>query len=127
MLQCQYQKVEFLYSFWHFLIYLGLCFAVGWAHPRPSSADVEPGRCRRTDGKKWRCSWDAVEDQSYCVRHMNCGRYRSRKHVEGQKITPTIAGPAMAVSIVSHTVAWQQQMKSSATSATNPFPRDSNR
>ncbi|KAL0322976.1 UNVERIFIED_CONTAM: Growth-regulating factor 6 [Sesamum angustifolium] len=42
------------------------------------------GRCRRTDGKKWRCSRDAVADQKYCERHMNRGRHRSRKPVEGQ-------------------------------------------
>ncbi|XP_065848127.1 growth-regulating factor 1-like [Euphorbia lathyris] len=49
-----------------------------------SNTDPEPGRCRRTDGKKWRCSRDAVADQKYCERHMNRGRHRSRKHVEGQ-------------------------------------------
>ncbi|KAK4782350.1 hypothetical protein SAY86_016452 [Trapa natans] len=48
-----------------------------------SSTDPEPGRCRRTDGKKWRCSRDAVADQKYCERHMNRGRHRSRKPVEG--------------------------------------------
>ncbi|KAL6012900.1 hypothetical protein ACLOJK_003389 [Asimina triloba] len=48
------------------------------------SSDPEPGRCRRTDGKKWRCSRDAVADQKYCERHMNRGRHRSRKPVEGQ-------------------------------------------
>ncbi|KZV24949.1 growth-regulating factor 1-like [Dorcoceras hygrometricum] len=46
--------------------------------------DPEPGRCRRTDGKKWRCSRDAVPDQKYCERHINRGRQRSRKPVEGQ-------------------------------------------
>ncbi|XP_028950621.2 growth-regulating factor 1 isoform X2 [Malus domestica] len=46
--------------------------------------DPEPGRCRRTDGKKWRCSRDAVADQKYCERHINRGRHRSRKPVEGQ-------------------------------------------
>ncbi|KAL8472857.1 hypothetical protein ACS0TY_029903 [Phlomoides rotata] len=45
--------------------------------------DPEPGRCRRTDGKKWRCSRDAVPEQKYCERHINRGRHRSRKHVEG--------------------------------------------
>ncbi|KAL2963792.1 hypothetical protein AAZX31_17G220200 [Glycine max] len=49
-----------------------------------NSTDPEPGRCRRTDGKKWRCSRDAVVDQKYCERHMNRGRHRSRKPVEGQ-------------------------------------------
>ncbi|XP_059624034.1 growth-regulating factor 1-like [Cornus florida] len=48
------------------------------------STDPELGRCRRTDGKKWRCSRDAVPDQKYCERHINRGRHRSRKHVEGQ-------------------------------------------
>ncbi|CAA3019761.1 growth-regulating factor 1-like [Olea europaea subsp. europaea] len=49
------------------------------------SNDPEPGRCRRTDGKKWRCSKDAVPDQKYCERHINRGRNRSRKPVEGLK------------------------------------------
>lgn len=44
--------------------------------------DPEPGRCRRTDGKKWRCSRDVLSDQKYCERHMHRGRQRSRKHVE---------------------------------------------
>ncbi|KAH9297515.1 hypothetical protein KI387_029197 [Taxus chinensis] len=55
-------------------------FHLGFAN----NADPEPGRCRRTDGKKWRCSRDAVPDQKYCERHMNRGRHRSRKPVEGQ-------------------------------------------
>lgn len=44
--------------------------------------DPEPGRCRRTDGNKWRCKKDAVPDQKYCERHMHRGSQRSRKHVE---------------------------------------------
>ncbi|CAA2971262.1 growth-regulating factor 1-like isoform X2 [Olea europaea var. sylvestris] len=60
--------------------------ALGWGsfHLGFSNTDPEPGRCRRTDGKKWRCSRDAVVDQKYCERHMNRGRHRSRKPVEGQ-------------------------------------------
>ncbi|XP_051150581.1 growth-regulating factor 1-like isoform X2 [Andrographis paniculata] len=60
--------------------------ALGWGafHLGFASTDPEPGRCRRTDGKKWRCSRDAVADQKYCERHMNRGRHRSRKPVEGQ-------------------------------------------
>ncbi|GMI90630.1 growth-regulating factor 1 [Hibiscus trionum] len=49
-----------------------------------NNTDPEPGRCRRTDGKKWRCSRDAVTNHKYCERHMNRGRNRSRKPVEGQ-------------------------------------------
>ncbi|KAK4352221.1 hypothetical protein RND71_027739 [Anisodus tanguticus] len=61
--------------------------ALGWGAFHlgfSNSNDPEPGRCRRTDGKKWRCSRDAVADQKYCERHMNRGRHRSRKPVEGQ-------------------------------------------
>ncbi|CAK7324269.1 unnamed protein product [Dovyalis caffra] len=47
-----------------------------------NGADLEPGRCRRTDGKKWRCSRDVAPDQKYCERHMHRGKPRSRKHVE---------------------------------------------
>ncbi|GLJ12014.1 hypothetical protein SUGI_0182010 [Cryptomeria japonica] len=46
------------------------------------NCDPEPGRCRRTDGKKWRCSKDAFPDSKYCERHMHRGRNRSRKPVE---------------------------------------------
>ncbi|XP_015063897.1 growth-regulating factor 1-like isoform X2 [Solanum pennellii] len=55
-------------------------FHLGFA----GNTDPEPGRCRRTDGKKWRCSREAVPDQKYCERHINRGRHRSRKHVEVQ-------------------------------------------
>ncbi|KAL1313856.1 hypothetical protein HN51_040622 [Arachis hypogaea] len=55
-----------------------------------ASMDPEPGRCRRTDGKKWRCSRDVVAGQKYCERHMHRGRNRSRKPVELP--TPTTGG-----------------------------------
>ncbi|KAI3491230.1 hypothetical protein L1887_44477 [Cichorium endivia] len=58
-----------------------------------NNSDPEPGRCRRTDGKKWRCSRDAVADQKYCERHMNRGRHRSRKPVEGQTGHSVSNGP----------------------------------
>ncbi|KAJ6699298.1 GROWTH-REGULATING FACTOR 3 [Salix purpurea] len=51
--------------------------------------DPEPGRCRRTDGKKWRCSRDVVAGHNYCERHLHRGRNRSRKPVENP--TPTIS------------------------------------
>ncbi|XP_042500936.1 growth-regulating factor 1-like isoform X2 [Macadamia integrifolia] len=54
------------------------CFQMGFTR----KADPEPGRCRRTDGKKWRCSKDAYPDSKYCERHMHRGRNRSRKPVE---------------------------------------------
>ncbi|OIW15331.1 hypothetical protein TanjilG_10771 [Lupinus angustifolius] len=49
---------------------------------RLSSSDPEPGRCRRTDGKKWRCSRDVAPSHKYCERHVHRGRPRSRKPVE---------------------------------------------
>ncbi|KAF5931767.1 hypothetical protein HYC85_027938 [Camellia sinensis] len=51
--------------------------------------DPEPGRCRRTDGKKWRCSKEAHPDSKYCERHMHRGRHRSRKPVEVITTTTT--------------------------------------
>ncbi|KAL9245298.1 hypothetical protein vseg_018964 [Gypsophila vaccaria] len=44
--------------------------------------DPEPGRCRRTDGKKWRCYQSVVPNEKYCEKHMHRGRKRSRKLVE---------------------------------------------
>uniref|UniRef100_A0A0D9WL48 Growth-regulating factor n=1 Tax=Leersia perrieri TaxID=77586 RepID=A0A0D9WL48_9ORYZ len=50
--------------------------------------DPEPWRCRRTDGKKWRCSKEAHPDSKYCERHMHRGRNRSRKPVESKTSSP---------------------------------------
>ncbi|KAH7864002.1 hypothetical protein Vadar_024479 [Vaccinium darrowii] len=46
-------------------------------HDYKNSMEPEPGRCRRTDGKKWRCSKDVVPNHKYCQRHINRGRRRS--------------------------------------------------
>ncbi|KAL7258289.1 hypothetical protein ACSBR1_004418 [Camellia fascicularis] len=62
------------------------CFQMGFGR----KIDPEPGRCRRTDGKKWRCSKEAYPDSKYCERHMHRGRNRSRKPVE---VTPTSINP----------------------------------
>ncbi|GAB2267769.1 hypothetical protein Dimus_002748 [Dionaea muscipula] len=56
--------------------------------------DPEPGRCRRTDGKKWRCSKEAYPDSKYCERHMHRGKNRSRKPVEA--LTTAAAATASA-------------------------------
>ncbi|CAN6372372.1 unnamed protein product [Urochloa humidicola] len=105
--------------------------SLGWTPFRPTSGDAEPRRCRRTDGKKWRCSRDAIDDQKYCERHLKRNCHRSRKHVESRKATTTIAEPSMAVSggpsLHSYAVPWQQQVKSSAANVTDPFSRESNR
>uniref|UniRef100_A0ACD6ACZ2 Uncharacterized protein n=1 Tax=Avena sativa TaxID=4498 RepID=A0ACD6ACZ2_AVESA len=66
-------------------------------HPHPSMSyyayygkklDPEPWRCRRTDGKKWRCAKEAHPDSKYCERHMHRGRNRSRKPVESKSASP---------------------------------------
>ncbi|PON53641.1 Growth-regulating factor [Parasponia andersonii] len=59
------------------------CFQMGLGR----KIDPEPGRCRRTDGKKWRCSKEAFPDSKYCERHMHRGKNRSRKPVEVLKTT----------------------------------------
>ncbi|OVA08358.1 WRC [Macleaya cordata] len=63
------------------------CFHMGLGR----KIDPEPGRCRRTDGKKWRCSKEAFPDSKYCEKHMHRGRNRSRKPVE--VITTTQSKP----------------------------------
>ncbi|CAN4079813.1 unnamed protein product [Withania somnifera] len=97
--------------------------------------DPEPGRCRRTDGKKWRCSREAVPDQKYCERHINRGRHRSRKPVELQNahavsgsttsmVAPT--APSSSASVISSRGtsnslgAVQHQFNSLQPSAANP-------
>nr|ABQ01221.1 putative growth-regulating factor 8 [Zea mays] len=64
-----------------------------------ADSDPEPGRCRRTDGKKWRCSKEAMADHKYCERHINRNRHRSRKPVENQPKKTTKEVPAAAGSL----------------------------
>ncbi|KAK4348561.1 hypothetical protein RND71_031316 [Anisodus tanguticus] len=77
--------------------------ALGWGAFHlgfSNSNDPEPGRCRRTDGKKWRCSRDAVADQKYCERHMNRGRHRSRKPVERQTAGNSASGATTSAKLM---------------------------
>ncbi|KAL6008008.1 hypothetical protein ACLOJK_033513 [Asimina triloba] len=90
---CNLPLLFFLVSFLSLLSLAGLgcgnlCFDYR------NSMEPEPGRCRRTDGKKWRCSKDVVPDQKYCERHMHRGRQRSRKPVEGNN-NSTVSATAM--------------------------------
>ncbi|RZC68089.1 hypothetical protein C5167_031344 [Papaver somniferum] len=62
--------------------------------------DPEPGRCRRTDGKKWRCAKEAYHDSKYCEKHMHRGRNRSRKPVE-EILTSTSSTPNQSKSMIS--------------------------
>ncbi|XP_065880603.1 growth-regulating factor 2-like [Euphorbia lathyris] len=49
---------------------------------RQGYSDPHPERCRRTDGKKWRCAKDALTGHKYCERHMH--RYRAKKKAQHQ-------------------------------------------
>ncbi|XP_057252406.1 growth-regulating factor 5 isoform X2 [Beta vulgaris subsp. vulgaris] len=60
------------------------CFQVGYGR----KIDPEPGRCRRTDGKKWRCSKEAFPDSKYCEKHMHRGKNKTKKHIQVFSTTP---------------------------------------
>lgn len=90
--------------------------------------DPEPGRCRRTDGYKWRCRNDVLPNTKYCERHIHRGR--SRKHVETSKITlqlsaPTITKPSSNTPIITFSRKTSQKRTShnpDDTSAKFPTP-----
>lgn len=42
----------------------------------------EPQRCKRTDGKRWRCSKEAIPQKKYCGSHINRGSKRGRSSSE---------------------------------------------
>lgn len=121
------------------MVFTNFGHAVGWGtfHLGLSgSNDPEPGRCRRTDGKKWRCAREAVPDQKYCERHINRGRHRSRKPVEsrkGQVVTGTTNITEVAVNSSPSEIVMsgngtsknlsllQHQSKSLQSTAANPY------
>ncbi|KAG8059881.1 hypothetical protein GUJ93_ZPchr0002g26021 [Zizania palustris] len=59
-----------------------------------SIMEPDPGLCRRTDGKKWRCSRDVVPGHKYCERHVHRGRGRSRKPVEASAVGLATSRPS---------------------------------
>ncbi|XP_072979860.1 growth-regulating factor 1-like [Typha angustifolia] len=71
------------------------CFQMGFGR---KAEDPEPGRCRRTDGKKWRCSKEAYPDSKYCEKHMHRGKNRSRKPVEMSLATTRTPPPTSSSS-----------------------------
>lgn len=79
------------------MLFTAFNVAVGYYSYYGKKIDPEPGRCRRTDGKKWRCSKDAHPDSKYCERHMNRGRYRSRKPVESQTVSQSLSTATLDV------------------------------
>ncbi|XP_022152690.1 growth-regulating factor 5-like isoform X2 [Momordica charantia] len=88
------------------------CFEMGFGR----KADPEPGRCRRTDGKKWRCSKEAYPDSKYCERHMHRGRNRSRKPVEISSTPSTQTQPPPPLILTSN-----RSLSSSSTPTTSSY------
>ncbi|KAK4725144.1 hypothetical protein R3W88_027923 [Solanum pinnatisectum] len=84
-----------------------------------AAMDPEPGRCRRTDGKKWRCSRDVVAGQKYCERHVHRGRSRSRKPVEIP--TPANNGSKNNNNTVSHQAFGKMAGHARASAGAPPF------
>jgi hypothetical protein len=81
--------------------------------------DPEPGRCRRTDGKKWRCAKDAHPDSKYCDRHMIRRRYRSRKPVESSSSSQSSS--SVSVSSTSQQLGSATVSASATVTATSTF------
>ncbi|XVE88627.1 hypothetical protein DITRI_Ditri19aG0084900 [Diplodiscus trichospermus] len=96
-------------------------FQVGFGR----KVDPEPGRCRRTDGKKWRCSKEAYPDSKYCERHMHRGRNRSRKPVEGNSTTATCTTTPNTTSILSPSFSSIHRNLSISTSTNSSLPSSS--
>jgi hypothetical protein len=78
------------------------CYGMGLG--RKADEDPEPGRCRRVDGKKWRCSKEAYPGSKYCEKHMHRGKNRSRKPVEMSLATPTPPSSTAATAATSSPV-----------------------
>ncbi|XP_006297825.2 growth-regulating factor 5 [Capsella rubella] len=68
------------------------CYQMGFGR----KPDPEPGRCRRTDGKKWRCSREAYPDSKYCEKHMHRGRNRARKSLDQNQTTTPLTSPSLS-------------------------------
>ncbi|KAM7259222.1 hypothetical protein ACFE04_014963 [Oxalis oulophora] len=54
----------------------------------------EPGRCRKTDGRHWRCPYEAIDGHNYCATHVRAGKQsRSKKaSTKGQSATDGASG-----------------------------------
>ncbi|XP_015889267.4 growth-regulating factor 5 isoform X2 [Ziziphus jujuba] len=97
------------------------CFQMGMGR----KIDPEPGRCRRTDGKKWRCSKEAFPDSKYCERHMHRGKNRSRKPVEVLKTTTSTSSTNSMISNPSLTPTNISSITKNLSAALTPTSRSS--
>ncbi|KAH0980421.1 hypothetical protein GBA52_007598 [Prunus armeniaca] len=69
-----------------------------------SGVELEPGRCRRTDGKKWRCRRDVLPHQKYCGQHIHRGAKRQMKDFQPVAV-PSSSAAAMNTARLSQTTA----------------------
>lgn len=93
-----------------------------WDHRMGMDPDPEPGRCRRTDGKKWRCSKEVFPNKKYCERHMQRGRQRSRKLVEpSQPINTANTWDAPPSSSTNLSISLSVNSSGSSSSSSNNF------
>uniref|UniRef100_A0A166FFQ5 Growth-regulating factor n=1 Tax=Daucus carota subsp. sativus TaxID=79200 RepID=A0A166FFQ5_DAUCS len=80
-----------------------------------SLMDPEPGRCRRTDGNKWRCRKDVIPNAKYCERHMHRGRSRKRVETSNSPLqlnTPKITYPCSSTPTITFSRKASQKIKS---------------
>ncbi|KFK38750.1 hypothetical protein AALP_AA3G156000 [Arabis alpina] len=91
------------------------CYQMGFGR----KPDPEPGRCRRTDGKKWRCSREAYPDSKYCEKHMHRGRNRARKSLDQNQTTTTttLTSPSLSFPNNNNTSPTLSSSSSSSTSS----------
>ncbi|CAN6991531.1 hypothetical protein IGI04_003643 [Brassica rapa subsp. trilocularis] len=68
------------------------CYQMGFGRKQ----DPEPGRCRRTDGKKWRCSREAHPDSKYCEKHMHRGRNRAKKSIDQSQTAAPLTSSSLS-------------------------------
>lgn len=86
---CKYKMLQKHLYFYYLIIYLQVHFCgyvvlgyavLGYGALNTTSLDDEPGRCRRTDGK--RCRKGAVTGHKYCERHMHRNRDSDGRSVQ---------------------------------------------
>lgn len=70
--------------------------------------EPEPGRCRRTDGKKWRCKCAVLAGQKYCATHMHRG---AKKRLKNHETAITICSLAGTVARLPYTLATTEIQK----------------
>lgn len=88
------------------------CNASYLNHSNNSTVEPEPGRCRRTDGKKWRCKSAVLPGQKYCATHMHRG---AKRRFTNNESPPSATGAATTATITSEVTIARLPYPSAAT------------